>query len=185
MYPFLRKRGINFTPIKKITVGFFIGTTATIWATVIQSYIYKTSPCGKYLTDPETCHSHINVWVQAGPYVLIAASEIFASVASLEYAFTKAPKSMRSFVQAFSLFNSSISAAIGEAFTGLAADPYLEWNYGVVAVICFLGGCLFWRTYRDLDREEDRLNMLPTGSRVATSAHTVDPEAFVPVKSEK
>jgi hypothetical protein len=49
-------------------------------------------------------------------YVLIAISEIFASITGLEYAFTKAPKNMRSLVTAVFLFMTAISAAIAEAF---------------------------------------------------------------------
>jgi POT family proton-dependent oligopeptide transporter len=106
---------------------------------------------------------NINVWAQTGAYVLIAISEIFASITSLEYAFTKAPKNMRSLVQAFSLFMSAISAAIGEGLVPLSADPLLVWNYGVVGVLSFIGGTCFWIQYRKLDKEEDYLNMLDTG----------------------
>ena len=175
-YPALRKAGINFSPIKKITTGFFLGTAAMIWACVIQYYIYKQSQCGHYASgiipgsdadgsDGTTCPPvGINVWAQTGAYVLIALSEIFASITSLEYGFSKAPRNMRSLVFAFALFMSAISAAIGEAFVSLSADPLLVWNYGVVGVLSFLGGCGFWFMYRGLDKEEDALNMLPAGN---------------------
>ncbi len=106
---------------------------------------------------------NINVWAQTGSYVLIAISEILASITSLEYAFSKAPKNMRSLVMAFNLFMSAISAAIGEAFVTLSADPLLTWNYGVMGVLSFIGGTMFWIQYRELDKEDDMLNMLPTG----------------------
>jgi POT family proton-dependent oligopeptide transporter len=108
----------------------------------------------------------INVWAQTGAYVLIAISEIFASITSLEYAFSKAPKNMRSLVQAFALFMSAISAAIGEAFVTLSADPLLVWNYGTMAALSFIGGTLFYVQYRKLDEDDDRLNMLPTGNLI-------------------
>lgn len=60
--------------------------------------------------------------------VLLALSEIFASITSLEYAYTKAPKSMRSMVMAVGLFMTAISAALGEAFLALSADPLLTWK---------------------------------------------------------
>lgn len=59
--------------------------------------------------------SSLNVWIQSGSYVLIAFSEILASITGLEYAFTKAPKNMKSLVMAMFLFASAISSAIGEA----------------------------------------------------------------------
>jgi dipeptide/tripeptide permease len=41
VYPGLRRLGINFTPIKRITAGFLTGSAAMIWAAVVQHYIYK------------------------------------------------------------------------------------------------------------------------------------------------
>lgn len=163
VYPGLRKLGINFSPIKKITWGFYTGTAAMIWACVIQVYIYRDSACGKYAAGEDCEPTSINVWAQTGSYVLIAISEILASITSLEYAFTKAPRNMRSLVMAFNLFMTAIAAALGEAFVSLSADPLLVWNYGVMAVLAFIGGTCFWLQYRGLDRQEDELNMLPTG----------------------
>ncbi|MCJ1477219.1 hypothetical protein MMC13_005890 [Lambiella insularis] len=170
LYPALRRLKINFSPIKRIAMGFFTGSAAMIWAAVIQAYIYKMSECGYYaagtLADGVTqCPVvEINVWAQTGSYLLIAISEILASITSLEYAFTKAPKNMRSLVMAVNLFMTAISAAIGEGFVSLSADPLLTWNYGVMAVLSFIGGTCFWFQYRTLDREEDHLNMLRTGN---------------------
>jgi POT family proton-dependent oligopeptide transporter len=39
VYPMLRKRNIRFTPIKKIAAGFFIGSFAMVWASVLQYYV--------------------------------------------------------------------------------------------------------------------------------------------------
>jgi proton-dependent oligopeptide transporter, POT family len=39
VYPGLRRIGINFTPLKRITWGFFTGSMAMIWAAVIQVYM--------------------------------------------------------------------------------------------------------------------------------------------------
>jgi POT family proton-dependent oligopeptide transporter len=173
IYPALRRYKINFSPIKKITAGFITGSMAMIWAAVIQAYIYKDSECGYwaagYLPDGETpCPTvDINVWAQTGSYVLIALSEIFASITSLEYAYSKAPKNMRSMVQAIALFATSISAAIGEAFVPVSADPLLTWNYGSMAVISFISGIIFWFQFRGLDSEEDMLNELPEGKMFA------------------
>lgn len=172
VYPTLRKWGIKFTPIRKIAAGFFTGTAAMIWAAFLQYYIYKTSPCGynanSCVFDGGTTNpAPINVWVQTGAYVLVALSEIFASITSLEYAFSKAPRNMRSLVQAVALFTTAISSAIAEALNPLSADPLLIWNYGASGVLSFIGGLLFLWQFRGLDKEEDELNMLPEGHVVA------------------
>ncbi|KAI5782814.1 MFS peptide transporter [Pyronema domesticum] len=161
VYPALRKAKINFTPLKRITMGFMMGTLAMIWACVTQYYIYQKNPCGDHANKCKDRPAPINVWVQTGAYILIAFSEIFASITGLEYAFTKAPRNMRSLVTAVFLFMSAISSALGQALVTLAEDPLLIWNYGVVAVIAFLGGIAFWMQNKRIDKEEDVLNMLP------------------------
>jgi len=164
IYPMLARAGINFSALKRICAGFFTGAIAMVWACVLQYYIYKQSKCGKYASSGEECIVGINVWAQTGAYVLIAISEIFASITGLEYAFTKAPKNMRSLVMSVFLFMSALSAALGEAFVSLSADPLLVWNYGVMGVLSFVGGCIFWLQYRGLDKEEDSLNQLQAGA---------------------
>lgn len=182
VYPALRKRNIRFTPIKKITAGFILGSFAMVWAAVLQYYVYKTS--GYYAEPSDDYKSPINVWAVTGVYVLIATSEIFASVTTLEYAFTKAPKNMRSLVQSVQLFTSAFSAALAQAFTPLTADPHLVWNYGSVAIISFVTGIAFHFAYRTMDKEEDKLNLLPTG-HLGTDAQAHDVERRSSVASER
>ena len=85
------------------------------------------------------------------------------SIPGLEYAFTKAPKNMRSLVMAVFLFMSALSSAIGEAFVSLSTDPLLVWNYGVMGVLAFCAGTIFWFQYRHLDHQEDELNAIGEG----------------------
>lgn len=177
-YPALRKAGIKFTPIKRIALGFLTGALAMVYAAVVQSYIYKHNECGYYasgdLPNGDPCPgSAISIWVQSGCYILIAISEILASITSLEYAFTKAPKNMRSMVQAFALFMTAIANAIGEALNPLSSDPLLVWNYGSMGVIAFMAAVLFYASFYAMDRDEDKLNMLPTG-HVGTKAQLAE-----------
>ncbi|KAA8644902.1 hypothetical protein EYZ11_007492 [Aspergillus tanneri] len=163
IYPGLRRLGIKFSPLRRVTAGFMMAALSMVAATLTQHYIYKLGDCGKeanYCLDELNKHSPISVWVQALTYVLGGISEIFASVTSMEYAFTKAPKNMRSLVQAVALFMNAVSAAIGQALVGLSKDPLLVWNYLVVTILAFLGGVGFWATNYKLDRQEDQLNNL-------------------------
>ncbi|KAL5526292.1 hypothetical protein ACEPAF_8015 [Sanghuangporus sanghuang] len=165
IYPALQRYNIRFTPIKKITAGFYTCAAAMVWAAVLQHYLYKTNPCGYQAStcvdeDGEPATSPLNVWIQTGSYVLIALSEIFASITGLEYAFTKAPRNMRSLVMGIFLFTSAISSALGEAFVSLSADPLLVWNYGSMSVFAFVAGIGFWLSFRHLDAEEEALNAL-------------------------
>ncbi|KAL2813653.1 POT family-domain-containing protein [Aspergillus granulosus] len=163
IYPFIRNRGFNFTPLKKIYVGYLVASMSMVAATVTQHYIYVRSPCHNRASSCDE-PAPINVWIQTVPYVLIAFSEIFTSITGYEYAYTKAPRNMKSLVQSLYLFTNAISAAVQQAFTSLSADPLLVWNYGFVALLAFVGGTAFYYTHQDLDKEEDRLNQLESSS---------------------
>lgn len=160
LYPGLRKLGFAFTPIKRMTTGFFIAALSMVASAVMQYYIYEKSPCGWHANGKKCDPAPINVWAQSLPYILIGIAEIFANVTSYEYAFSKAPENMKSLVMSVNLFMSAVSAAIGQAFVPLSGDPLLVWNYTVVAVIAFIGGVAFWFCFRHLDSEEDKWNML-------------------------
>ena len=98
IYPMLRRVGIKFKPITRITMGFIFGSMAMAYAAIVQHLIYKSPPC---YNMPSNCDSgnQVHVAVQTPAYLLIGLSEIFASITGLEYAFTKAPPSMKSFVR--------------------------------------------------------------------------------------
>ena len=76
--------------------------------------------------------------------MLIGISEIFASVTGLEYAYTKAPPSMRSFVQSTYLLTNAFGSALGEALTPVAYDPAVLWMFVGLCGASFGAGCLIW-----------------------------------------
>ncbi|OAQ97709.1 hypothetical protein LLEC1_03187 [Akanthomyces lecanii] len=169
LYPLLRRLGLPFTPIKRMTAGFFMATLSMVASAVMQYYIYQKSPCGWHANGTVTndageevncAPADINVWAQCLPYIFIGISELLTNVTSYEYAFSKAPENMKSLVMSVNLFMSAVSAAIGQAFTPLSKDPLLVWNYTSISCIAFVGGVSFWFCFRHLDSEEDEWNML-------------------------
>lgn len=60
-----------------------------VYSAVLEKYLYKLSPCDN--DQPSACRTAngepnaapLNVWIVAGPYILVAISEIFASITSL------------------------------------------------------------------------------------------------------
>lgn len=183
LYPLIRKCGINLTPIKKITAGFILASLAMVSACVTQYYIYKMSKCGDHINAAvkggrKDCAAPFTVWIQIFPYALIGLSEVLASITKLEYAYTKAPKNMRSTIQAIALFMSAVSSAIGQALTALSEDPLLVWNYGAVAVIAFIGGIGFWLTFRKADKDEDKLNNMKHSTYAGKNVVEVDSESL-------
>ena len=71
---------------------------------------------------------------------------------------------MRSLVMSINLLMNAFSSALAQAFNPLSLDPWLVWNYGIVAILAGIGGVGFWFNFHHLDAEEDRLNMLQTSA---------------------
>lgn len=163
IYPFIRR----FTPFKAITkifFGFMFGAGAMVYAAVLQHYIYSAGPC---FDHPMNCGpefkntpNHIHVAIQVPAYVLIATSEILASITGLEYAYTKAPVNMKAFIMSLFLVTNAFGSAIGIALSSVSVDPKMVWTYSGLAIACFLGGCLFWVFFRHYNDREDDWNNL-------------------------
>ncbi|KAK9235939.1 POT family-domain-containing protein [Lipomyces kononenkoae] len=165
VYPYLRKVGIPFRPITRIFFGFLFAAIAMAYAAIVQHLIYTTGPCYEY---PLACDASnggqipndVHVAIQTPAYFFIAMSEIFASVTGLEYAYTKAPSSMKSFVMSMFLLMNAFGSAIGIAISPTAKDPDMVWTYTSLAVVTLFFGCLFFLLFRGYNKDEDLLNSL-------------------------
>lgn len=167
LMPFLRKNKIPFPPINRIVAGFWIASLAMVYAAVIQHFIYKAGPCFEHpLCDAAMDKNgviqgnNIHIASQTGAYMLIGISEIFASVTGLEYAYTKAPPSMKSFVQSMFLLTNAFGSAISEALNPVLYDPAIQWMFVGLAVASFIAGCLIWIIFHHLNETEDEMNQL-------------------------
>jgi POT family proton-dependent oligopeptide transporter len=98
IYPAL-DRVFPLTELRKISIGMFI----TVIAFAIPTWIQVQIDAG--------LHPHIS-W-QLLAYIVLTGAEVMISITCLEFSYTQAPKSMKSFVMAF--FMLSISA--GNLFT--------------------------------------------------------------------
>lgn len=167
VYPALRKAKIELKPIARITIGFVLASFCIAYAAIVQHIIYRSGPC---YGDPLKCDAAIasdpvrpnsvHIAVQTPAYVFIGLSEIFISVTGLEYAYTKAPPSMKSFVQSLYLFTSAIGSALSEALVPATGDPAIMWMYTGVSIVAFLTAIVFWFTFSHYDKQEQQMNEL-------------------------
>ncbi|CAF3732827.1 unnamed protein product [Rotaria socialis] len=151
VYPTLRRLNIKFGSISRITCGFFCISIAMAWTTLVQHLIYVSGPNFNYTTKPcPTCQTFNNITVawQIPSYFFIAISEIFASIAGIEYAFTHAPSSMKSVVMSFFLFTSAIGSALSFALLPITVDPDLMWMYASLSIVSFFVGIIFFLLFR-------------------------------------
>ncbi|KAK7532568.1 peptide transporter PTR2-A [Phyllosticta citricarpa] len=161
VYPFLRRRGFAMKPMARITFGFIFASLAMVYAAFLQSIIYGSPPC---FASPSTCAAarrpngsyapnQVHVLVQTPAYLLLGVSEILASVTGLEWAFTQAPASMKSFIMSLFLLTTALGAMLGALVSPFARDPLLVWLYAGLAVACVVTAGVFWRLFKKYNDE--------------------------------
>ncbi|KAJ5531946.1 hypothetical protein N7513_001671 [Penicillium frequentans] len=166
VYPAMRRMKIPFRPITRIALGFVVASLAMMYAAIVQHMIYSAGPCyGHPLctaseVDGTAQGNNVHIAIQTPAYVFIGISEIFASVSGLEYAYTKAPPSMKSFVQSMYLLTNAFGSALAEALTPAAFDPAIMWMFVGLACASFLCGIIFWFVFHHLNAQEDDMNAL-------------------------
>ncbi|KAF3014968.1 hypothetical protein G7054_g7789 [Neopestalotiopsis clavispora] len=165
IYPFLRKRGIKWGAISRMTFGFAICTIGSIGFSVLQYYVYQTSPCGWNATTcaeivavGENSLSTISYSLYAIPIIITAISEIFINVTAYGIAYSRSPKNMKGLVASINLFMTAISAAIGLATAPAIQDPYLIWAFAGPTIAGAVLTVIFWFTFHHLDKEEFVIN---------------------------
>ncbi|KAH7080634.1 helicase C-terminal domain-containing protein [Paraphoma chrysanthemicola] len=138
VYPCIRtKLHLTFAPVTRITLGFLVAGLAMLYAGILQTIIYHAPP-----------PNEVHVAYQAPAYVLVAMSEILASITGLELAYAKAPRNMKSFIMSLFLLTSAGGSALGILIAPFAKDPYLQWLYFGLATLAIVTAWVFWRTFR-------------------------------------
>ena len=182
LYNFLAKRRVPFGPIARISAAFFICGGGMAYASGLQKLIYGAGPCydaplACTASDGGRLPNDINVWLQLPVYVTLAISEIFGLVTASEYSYEKAPKGMRSIVQAMVQLSACLGALLGMAISPAARDPYLVAVYAALAGVMGLGSVAFWWTFRQYDKIDDQLNIATNEPTESGPRHGVPEES--------
>ncbi|KAJ1678612.1 peptide transporter ptr2, partial [Spiromyces aspiralis] len=152
IYPAFRKCGMELRPIMRIFLGFCVATVSMAYTTGIQQLIYNTGPGYKY---PSTdIPNDVTMAYQIPSFFLFAISEILASITGLEYAYTKAPSTMKSVVMSLFLLTNAGGSIIAFAFNPISHDPHLRDYYLIVTVIMGVFAILFYLCFRKYDAKE-------------------------------
>lgn len=165
VYPFLRRRGIKWGAISRMTFGFAMCTIGSLGFSILQYYVYQTSPCGysattcaEILPEGENSLSSVSYGLYAIPIVITAISEVFINVTAYGIAYSRSPKNMKGLVASLNLFMTAISAAIGLATAAAIQDPYLIWAFAGPTIIGGVFTVIFYFTFRHIDKEDFVIN---------------------------
>lgn len=132
IYPALDKVGITSTPIKRMTLGMFVAAVSFALVGGIQMWMDSSA-------------DKVNVMWQFFPYLVITVAEVMISITGLEFAYTQAPRAMKSSIMSIWLltvfFGNLITAYVSKVnFFPIASTGYFMFFAVIMAI--FAG--VFW-----------------------------------------
>ncbi len=133
LYPLLKKIGIEPTPLRRMTWGMFVTSLAFVAVALVQHGMDLRAPAGDKL--------HVG-W-QLVPYLIITVAEVMVSVTGLEFAYSQAPRRMKSVIMGFWLFNVTLGNLLVvflSTFKGLRPAMFFWTFAGLMAVAAALFG---------------------------------------------
>lgn len=85
----LSRRGVEVRPLRKMTIGMFMTAGAFALAAVLQQAIEAAGP------------GQVHVLLQVPQYLVLTTAEVLVSITGLEFAYTQAPRAMKSTIMGF------------------------------------------------------------------------------------
>jgi POT family proton-dependent oligopeptide transporter len=105
VYHLVESMGIRTTPLRRVSAGMFVTASSFVACALLQQHI-DHSPSA-------------SVWVgwQLIQYLLITTGEVMVSITGLEFAYTQAPKKMKSTIMGFWL----LTVTVGNVLVAMLA----------------------------------------------------------------
>lgn len=101
LYPFLERLGIKMTPLRKMSAGMALTGISFVLVGIIQKFLDNGV--------------HLSVGWQIIPYLVITMAEVMVSITGLEFAYTQAPRAMKSTIMSLWL----LTVTAGNLFTAI------------------------------------------------------------------
>jgi POT family proton-dependent oligopeptide transporter len=128
LYPWLRRRGVEPTPLRRMQAGMYATVLSFASATAIQVAL----DLGR----------RPSVLWQLAPYLLLAVGEVLVSITALEFAYTQAPPRMKSTIMGLWY----VTIAAGNLLTAYVASLnrfHGAWYYAFFTALMLGGALLF------------------------------------------
>lgn len=87
VYPLVEKLGVKITPLRKMSAGMLLAAFSFVVVAMLQTAI--------------DAGASVSIAWQVVPYLIITMSEVMVSITGLEFAYTQAPRSMKSTIMSF------------------------------------------------------------------------------------
>jgi proton-dependent oligopeptide transporter, POT family len=136
VFPGLAALGVRATPLGKMTAGMFLATSSFVAAGLLEQALVGGA--------------RLHVAWQLPQYLLVTSAEILVSVTALEFAYTQAPKSLKSTVMSIWF----LSSALGNLLTATVSQvnrfqgPSFFWFFAALMLGAAVLFALVARAYR-------------------------------------
>ncbi|KAJ8023047.1 Solute carrier family 15 member 4 [Holothuria leucospilota] len=150
LYPILDQLGINFSQLKRISIGMVLAILGMIIAAIVEIQRKNIMLQGHYLQQNLSKEvfnaSDLSVLAQIPQFALIGASEVFAGNTGQEFAYSQAPYALQSVLMGLYLFTSGLGSYMGSLLvvvvnriSGASGNEWLpnEPNHGHLEYVFF------------------------------------------------
>ncbi|MEW5301562.1 MAG: hypothetical protein WDW36_004415 [Sanguina aurantia] len=130
--PWMKRKGIRMSLLSRIGWGMAIAVLSMLWAAGIEFWrLQRVHTCADTLSSgegPFGCRSlpPLSIYWQAPAYLLVGASEVWASIGQLEFFYDQAPDVMRSCSMALQLLSTGIGSYLAGGLTAAVQGLSVE-----------------------------------------------------------
>lgn len=143
LYPGVERLGFRLTPLRKMSAGMVLTGLSFVCVAVIQQFL--------------DAGIQLNVAWQVIPYLIITMSEVMISITGLEFAYTQAPRAMKSTIMSFWLLMVFLGNILTATVAGL--NPFsgamFFWFFATLMFAVSLFFIFMASRYRTRDFMED------------------------------